>query len=342
MKRFFFSSNSGLTFLEFIIATAIFSIAAVIAARSFVLISASTNKAVLSQQLYDDSRYVMERLVKIVREGTIDYEEYWNASIETPVGSDPVYGANYGNYAKQFIDPGIDPDTGVTDEFGTECVSQDTGLSSSGVEQLPPCPPGERVAGSTIDENIGRNPHDSDATFANAVCQGGASCANASHRRDELYIINGNGTKKTIIKRIANNIDDDRDGSTDEGDATDTAQEFIGLLQMNGSDTTTSTGKPGIDGVIDTWSNDPDFADFVSITPPNIEIIDLDFYIAPLEDPFKAFDEDTSDIQMQPHVTIVMTARIAQSETIGMTGIAPEITLQTTVTSRVLSGIRTF
>jgi hypothetical protein len=130
----------------------------------------------------------------------------------------------------------------------------------------------------------------------------------------------------------------------------------VGIFQLDGQDLTTKSGWPGTDGIIDTWHNakgfidhDPETGcagsmidDFVSLSSPTLEVISLKFIISPLEDPRKAFNEESSAIQIQPHVTIILTAKASAFKMIGIRGIIPEITIQTTVSTRSQNEIKSF
>ena len=118
------------------------------------------------------------------------------------------------------------------------------------------------------------------------------------------------------------------------------------MLQMDGFDTDS-------DGKIDSWGCDDDYGDkgvddedkpncipdtsFVPISTPNINIVDLQFFVAPIDDPYKAYEE-SGDI-MQPHVTILMRGEVPQGRMQFLNGHTPFIDLQTTVTARVFSEV---
>ena len=48
------------------------------------------------------------------------------------------------------------------------------------------------------------------------------------------------------------------------------------------------------------------FYDFAPITPSSISITDLRFYIAPIEDPKKAFDEFPERVQPEVYIALVL------------------------------------
>lgn len=335
----------------------------VAAATAYVNVSATQKKLDLGKEVYEEGRFLTERIVKEIRQGTIDYEEYWNQKVESEKsGVIQEYGDNYGNYSKSMIEPGMDL------KYGTQCIDINTGAPDP-MGTPPPCPKGYKIDTNSIDQKTGVNPFENinSPEQANAVCQesGAGDCENSNwHVQDELYLINSNGDQKTIFKLIANEIDDDFDGSVDEDPRDgldndsdgrideDSGQELLGILKLTGQDEKTSIGQAGTDGIIDTWQLADDFRDkndngsnrddFVSITSPLLEITNLKFIISPLEDPRKAFNENSESVQNQPHVTVLITIKAAHSELIGIRGPAPEISLQTTVSSRILNEITSF
>jgi len=181
------------------------------------------------------------------------------------------------------------------------------------------------------------------------------------HRQWELYLISPDGEKKTILRRTGNGIDDDNadgdndlttgvdeDTHTDFSDGND-GNEVLGLLQLieNGNNDTTGLPNPFInaDGfpICGTTGNDCDVSKFINISPQELRIVDLRFYIFPLDDPRKAYAESSRDIQVQPHVTVVLKTLPSQRL---LTQISPNalstikpIELQTTISTRVLHNV---
>lgn len=116
------------------------------------------------------------------------------------------------------------------------------------------------------------------------------------HQTDELFLINKEGDHRTYF--ILN------------GGA-------IKMLELDGTD-------GDQDGIVEAWTcsaayscdSDPSTpittADFLPITPTAITVDDVQFYVSPLEDPFKAFNETAGalfdTVQVHPSVTLVLTA----------------------------------
>ena len=73
--------------------------------------------------------------------------------------------------------------------------------------------------------------------------------------------------------------------------------------------------------------------DFVPISSYNISITDLRFYIAPIEDPYKAFEEPSE--RLHPHALIVFTAELIHPRAASLTEGSRTITLFREVSTRV-------
>ena len=175
----------------------------------------------------------------------------------------------------------------------------------------------------------------------------------SGYEQFEFYLISPDGSKKPILRRIGNCEDDDHDGSIDENAGNFTianadGNELIGIGEMTAQDIDGDTGR-----FLDGYRPDNDFNldnhdilddvlsvdDFISIVPSQIEIVDLSFIIAPLDDPRKAYNENGNDIQIQPHVMILLTARPSEKLSRKLVGENFEISVQTMVSSRVLNKV---
>lgn len=311
----------GFTLMELLVVITIFSIVLITSTLLYSRYTSADRRLKLENELYEETRFTLERIVKEFREGTIDYEEYWNMVANKPnpntttcslyINGNTTYVENYGNkygncygmYAKQFYDNNK-VNTGQNPNNATNTTEQDN---------------------------------------RNAVSTNGTN----NYLQTELYIIDSTGTKKKLL-RLQNNT--------------------LQFLQLNGYDlgygngaTKTATAN---DGKIDTWVCAKDFTcgtgvnlgisngtetgkklankndGWVDYSPPTIQITDLKFYIAPLEDPRKAFNENSATIQMQPHVTIILTAELSDDKFNGVPGEKPKLTLQTTVSARAFNEVK--
>lgn len=339
----------GFTIAEVLIASSVFVVVSLIGVTIFIDIMRIQRRIILENAIYEDARFMMERIAREVRYNTVDYEEYYRDALGV------LHGENFGCYAERFYNPG-DPDA-----IGAECSDPPGGD--------PLLNPGCVINKNSLDTNTGQNPYAGNGTAetfdANAFCDEveiGApynDCSlgslDFSLQRDELYLINPAGARKTYMGRKEVN------GTTNE--------HGVGILKLNGRDDDN-------DGIFEVWHDSAtdydefcaegyscpsgtvtdltdnlsgaDSADlyegFVPVTPLRTDVTDLQFFISPAEDPRKAFAETAPDegIQQQPHVTVIMTVQPAESELQGFAGDVPTVTLQSTITSRTYNEVKSY
>lgn len=312
MKRL--PQKPSFTLIEVIVAMTVFIMLATSGIMLLTQVSKMSHEVEMREVLYTETQAALEKMSRIIQDSAIDYEEYNSRILEQgisdpfgdPFGGSATYGDNYGEYHSNFFD----------------ATGNEVGINPAG----------------GIDDT------------ANAMCEGWASCSDnpTYYSVGELYLIDGSGTERTYFVL--------------EGDGTENA---ISMIKMIGTDEIDSGGSPGQNGLIDTWvcadnytcngtdshpepedrTDGRDSENFVPITPSNINIDELHFYIAPIEDPFKAFAEDQhgtsstktfESVQIQPKVIITIVASYVDN---GITG--PSITLQTTVGTGVYNKIPT-
>ena len=345
-------ARQGFTLAEVLIATTVFTVATVIGVTVFVNVLRIQRKVILENAIYEDGRFMIERIAREIRQNTIDYEEYYRASAELK------HGQAFGCYAERFYNPG-------TNGIGAVCS-----IPAGGD---PAANPGCIIDKNTLDINTGQNPYEgtgfADMRGANAFCDEkyhtdnppdcDPTMTNSLHKQKELYLINPAGTQKTYLSRKkVDTIEDEY---------------AVALLRLIGKDIDT-------DGITEAWVDDSDpdplvmdyfefcapgygclgvddltanlsgadlldkYVGFVPITPLRTNVIDLNFYVSPLEDPKKAYAETVpaDGIQQQPHVTVVLSLQPASSEMDVYASDPPVITLQTTVTSRAYNGVESY
>ena len=226
---------------------------------------------------------------------------------------------------------------------------------------------------TTLDINTGQNPFKGNnfitggmpAEDANAFCDdhfnpppSGDCSTNTVSDQQELYLIDRNGQYKTIFARKKVKIVDGnpeyalalvklygKDENPKDGiyeKWTEISGGAINYYFMPGFSYNPAVGK-NLEATLNGTTYDL-YEGFVPISPLRTNVTDIHFYISPMEDPRKAFSETkVSDaIQQQPHVTIVMTVTPAASELINYMGTPPEVTLQTTVTSRIYNEVNSY
>lgn len=302
-------SQAGFTLIELMISVTILAILIVTSSAVYVNFFGSVRNVRAANLVYEEARFVMERIVKEIRNGTVDYEEYFNQTTNYfGFGANIMYGQNYCQYSRQFYQAGTDGVFGTLDDESTGELS---------------------------------------LTSPSAL---------SSPLQEELYLININGTERTYLKRLER----ERNGAT---------VGTVGLLKLQAGDfgidhvnaddpdSVCEEDEGEKDGRIDTWScaagfpcaerrtdcgflNDVTETSFIDITPPSLDIVDVRFIITPSNDPRKAYN--TPSVQLQPHVTVRLIARANASLTSEFKlDHTPSITLESTISARVYNEIVT-
>jgi len=341
-------NKRGFTLMEALIAASVFGMLSIIGATIFINISQSQRSTESYSALYEDARVIMENLANEIRNGTVDYEEYFN--ITSPlISGTRYYGINRGVYASRFYDPGYTMNCQNPPVMEVGSNPSDLGvqyLSESGNPITCDDPESEPVSlfSLSVDKDMGRNPYNWNETSIPDAS------AMSTNDQSELYLISKDGRSKTIIKRQTKGIDD----------------KVLSVLRLNGEDTDNngvidgffcSASTPGCEQAtmspfndtnklvakyIDGESFDTTASPFTPISPLRSTVTDIHFIITPKEDPYKAFDE--ADVQIHPSVTIVMTLEPSSTEKTTLpTGQQDQsITVQTTVATGVTSRIKSY
>ena len=358
-----FHSRKGFTLAEVLLASTIFAVVGLIAITIFVSILRIQQRIALENAIYEDARFMMERIAREVRRNAIDYEEYYNKLVEQK-----PYGVSYGCYGSRFYNPGKGSGP-LKGNFGALC--------NDGTSAQLPQNVGCVLDKETLDINTGKNPFDGNvfgdkgSEVANAFCDknfannADPNCGSPNqtnhHLQKQLYLINPQGTEKTILalKEITSGSqnehalallrltgeDEDNDGIREQWASCSSDPQNPFCCSKDFSCPAGLPSGSGTQGPLEsTLSFNPvdNYQGFVPISPTRSDVIALDFFVAPLEDPRKAFAEDSVDIQQQPHVTIMITVQPARSVLQNYTDTVPQITLQTTLTSRVYNEVKSF
>jgi prepilin-type N-terminal cleavage/methylation domain-containing protein len=350
------NSKKGFTLVEILIAVSLFASVGVMCLTIFINITRIQGQLALENAIYEDARFMMERISRSIRNNAIDYEEYFNKTLS----SDNQYGEMYGCYAAQFYNPGLGthelpgPNLTASPGFLGAICNDATLYTGQGCVVFKP----------SIDLNTGMYPHHGapGTVASNAFCAkykfdlpAGCTVSN-ENERDELYLINADGDLKTIF--ALNKV-----GVTSDGDN----EYALAQVEKNGED---NNG----DGLTESWNGcnsgtnkfcctddyDCDLAvgetlettltagdiykGFVPISPLRTTIKRLVFSISPGEDPRKAFAEDSAIYQPRVRITLEVEPSEEQMERVGLPedfGI-PSIVLQTTVSSRIQSEVDSY
>ncbi|MFA5792412.1 MAG: prepilin-type N-terminal cleavage/methylation domain-containing protein [Candidatus Gracilibacteria bacterium] len=320
------------TLIEMMITLTIFAVVSLMATYTMITAVKSAKKIQANAYLYSEAQAIMDQLARSIEVNTVDYEAYYSRVAKGDTGWETP---DYGFYAQSFYNPGSggDGSEGPYDEIYAE--------GYYGANELDGVPVSDE-----LDFDAGAHPFTGIEDFAmfgdyyenpssmNAFCEGTvAECANPARGIwDELILINGGGDSRLIYRLTA---------SSDEGEYQ------LAKMSMLGTDTDN-------DGIVDTWECNakydcsgtfegnavPLLADFKPITPSAINVREFYVQISPLEDPYRAFAEE--DSQIQPQITITLTVGLSQNYAFGLLGDLPTITLQRTISTGVYSKVESY
>ncbi len=334
----FASPRRAFTIIELLITLTLFSTVAILCVNALVNAMASARKIQAQATLYSETQNLMDQLAREVEQNTVDYEAYYlRYGYSTPETGWET--AGYGLYGQTFYNPGTGgneagPYSGMASYYGVACTT------TSG--SYPDACPTETPNYDYVDLDTGAHPftgitsidsgYDDDPTYMNAFCEsetGTPDCSDLTNGvTDELILVNGAGDLRTVFSQVL------FDGSTTDY--------HLSKVQLSGTDTDN-------DGIVNTWlcstnfpctGTVPDLTDFMPITPNVLDIESFTIYITPLEDPYRGFAEP--DTQVQPTVTIVITATLSDDYSGRMLGDVPSLTIQRTISTGVYSKVESY
>lgn len=259
-----------------------------------------------------------------------------DSSALSSVDSFDTYGQDHGLYEWQFFDGGVYFDSGGVervDGVGALCQKPD----GSGGFDVVRVPNAECVSGSlSYSEDFNTGVFDGE--LASSICSsnymqlsndtplgepqpmtpetGNGSCSIAglnSNVFDELYLLNEDETRKIIYAReqisdggyAVSKLELVADASASSGGI-----ELVDYVCADSYNCTEANGDM-VDRT-DLNSKDPGediLNNFVPVTPLKVTVEDLKFIINPMEDASKAYGEFSSEAQVPPRVTILMTLK---------------------------------
>lgn len=326
--------KKGFTIVELLVSVTIVAIFLTSVVTFMVDLYRNSRRIELEEQLYQDMRALMRQITVMVETNALDYEEYFRATQNVNLfGNGDGVNYIYGDYAKQFYDFGWDGE-------GALCNT------SYGIDVQAHA--GCIIDKTTLDKNIGKKE-------GNVFCGEETPIACPAdltdfHKQSQLYLINARGTRKTFL--ATEPVQREIGESTVE-------ENVLSIFWMNGKDTDG-------DDVSDTWTNGIEFNtetpdslfddltiakseqniydEFIPISPLRSNIVDITFYISPLEDPYRAFAETdpTTGTLVQPHVTVILTMEPSAVEMQDYLGKIPRKTLQTTIYSNVQQEVKSY
>ena len=332
------SSKRAFTLIELLITLTVFAVVAILCTNALVRSMASARKIQAQVFLYTETQALMDQLAREIEQNTIDYEAYYlrYGYHDPETGWNTV---NYGLYGQSFYHPGNGDPSSLDGPYTS--IDGYRALCADGLNYYPESCPDETPNYDYLDLDTGAHPftaiddfsgYTDEESYMNAFCEsddGSVDCNTWENAvKQELILINGAGDKRTIF--IHQLLDD----SSDEYQ--------VSKMELSGSDTNN-------DGLVDTWvctdkyactggsSNTPVEADFMAITPEDLNIEQFYVTLAPMEDPYRAFAEE--DVQIQPQVTIVIKATLSDNYGKNLFGKLPTITIQRTVSTGVYSEV---
>lgn len=320
------------------------SLFAVVASSSVLIMNnvlKSTKKVGAQVYLYNEAQAIMDQLSVAVSKNAIDYEAYYAREVLGEMGWNTL---DYGYYGQTFVDPGTDGpgttwhDGSITADYGTYCAD--------GSSVYPDDCPDEIPSTDQLDLDVGVHPYDASSSAAeayeNAVCET-TSCAILEYYIvDELLLVSGGGDERVVFVKELNGDDNYAIakavllGTDEDGDGIEDQWECSGDYSCSSSSSSYEV-VPDYNDLTDGYEN----TDFRYISPSDIDIEEFYVYLAPIEDPYRAFGEEAEKVQIQPYVTIVLTVTL--SEDYGdVLGEVPSITLQRTVSTGVYSEVTSY
>ena len=336
--------KKGFTLVEILVVMAIFSMVSMVAINSFFSTYKVQQRSSSVNALISESRILMDKVVQMVEQNEIDYEEYFRQCVvlkKCPIynyqhaafnDDDDTYGQRDGLYAWQFFDPGNNSD-GRVDSFGLLCQTENGTIidfPNDDCESGPLRFSEDINLGSIYQPNAGKSAFSfggqySDNNFEddldtlaakNYVIEGNGVVV------DQLYLKSQDAKRKMILAREPLGDDDDDDLPDGfmlsllelEAGAIDTHNYDGRQVELNTRGFECADGYDCVDGngkglrsdfELDEERANTLFAQAKPISPFRLNIKDLQFRIEPLNDPELYFAQPVSDRKI-PSVTITM------------------------------------
>lgn len=257
--------GKGFTLPEILVAVSIFVIVSTVIAGLYVQSFRETRRSNLQNQIYEDARFILQRIGDEIRSGAIDYDEYYNQNVVIGSGIGLAnFGQNYGRYYSAFFNPGSDEKLGFTCNDGAtrnnrsctplrRTLDKNTGENPFTGKYKPtmtPYPSEDAFCG-TVSYNLGITPNHK------GLCNGTSPDPMKEQTQiKELYLISADARKKTIIAR-------ERIGGT-----TNEPVYALAILKLDGVDTNS-------DSIMDSFVCSSEFqcrgsADVAKVSTPSV------------------------------------------------------------------------
>lgn len=273
------------------VALAVLTLISLFAGNIYINYTGAARDLKAANNLYEEGRFLMERMIREIRQSGIDYEEYFNQNVLTG-----ALGENYCLYHQEFYSPGLDG-----------------------------------IIRTKDDESLGiRNPDNLHAAAIASPIQKNLFLINLYGDKRTILTriekeVNGQQIGKIgLTKLIGKDFGEDHiDGKNSYHDykahnvsCSLDAREGDGLVDTwlcdaefpcNHEKEIVSITNPACDGYTDMILNEPKSEDhsFIDISPNAINVVDLKFIVTPEDDPWKAYK--VNHTQIQPHITVQLT-----------------------------------
>lgn len=360
------TKSKGFSLIELLVAMGISAVIITTAVGTVAGVYFNQKKVLISQDFYSESRFLMERVVQVVRNNTIDYDRYFEE-----IGPDEDVCSKF--EAAQI--PVKYKDSSEDDYLGDPPLNSRNTRETLGYDTIFYWDTNNDDDGEP-DRNLGGKTPNGDIDHCTSTWHHKSDTDGNPLPLEELFLTNAARTVRTAIRSEFANPQDTTpcDGSVTPRPAK-CDWEQIQIQRQLGADTDN-------DGVVDEWGiykeNDgsPSPAKFVtwdspsgscgliyvggakpvkgdstnedfckqshvwtSITPPGVIIKNFAFHPAPDRDPYLNFRN--TDVQVHPHVFLKLQTELANATQYGFEqNDPPQITLQTAASSRVFGDIR--
>jgi len=312
-------SPPGFTIAELLVSTMIMAVLITTGSAVYVSFYGSIRNMRAANLVYEEARFTMERIVKEIRNGTIDYEEYYNQAANFyGVTTNDTYGQNYCQYSRQFYSPGPDGEYGTFDDEST----------------------GKRKEGAAIpiENKIQDNLYLINATGTKRTY---LQLAQVPDPFDATKTLG----KVAMLKLVGKDYGIDgvpyntTDCSQDPGERDGLIDTWYCDQGFKCFPTFVTCDNKDHNILIKYNPDDIKDSSYVDITPSTLDIVSLKFIITPQDDPRKAYSDQS--VQIQPYVTIRLIVRANDRIASGIDGKTPNIILESTVSARSYGGVLT-
>lgn len=323
------SSKSGFTLVEVLVASTLFAVIGSLALTGFIQNGNFGKNVIMKQRLQNEAQFILQQLAEEITNNAIDYEEYFNQSV---IWGEP--GMNFGHYAVEFYKP-LD----ATQENNCH-------LTESGCLQTGQNPPNGDIFQNQNSNAFMISPFttfDSSQEDNEFFCNGYDPSKELKINKKNyvcvkrLFLIDPTAAKKTFIApeiftgtKPENSTKKGIVLSKAEMEETENFEKIftcqktsickgkitnIKIINQAGQndaaaplpETSTST-YPNF-GDLKDENNDPYNDDFIGFTSKNVNIKKIEFYITPVEDPQKAYNEkkpNGKESLIYPYIIILL------------------------------------